>query len=395
MNSAYFGQFGGCFVPELLMPPLRELELACKTILPSAVFKQELNNLLTHYAGRKTPLTLCNRLSDTLGFTLWLKREDLMHTGSHKVNNALGQALLAKHMGKTHLMAETGAGQHGVATATAAAKLGMKCTVFMGAQDIERQAPNVDRMRLLGATVVSVTSGTQTLKDAINEALRYWISNQENTHYCFGTAAGPHPFPYLVRELQAIIGQEIMEQIQEYTGGLPHTVVACVGGGSNAIGTFHPFASSPAAAQVHLVGVEAAGQGTASSYHSAPLNYGSPGVLHGQYTMLLQDGFGQILPSHSIAPGLDYPGVGPEHAHLQSIGRAKYHTITDNQALQAFHALTRYEGILPALESSHAVAWVLENAETIPPKANVVVTLSGRGDKDMNIVQNIPYKGNN
>ena len=392
MRKGYFGDFGGQFVPELLMPPLIELEKAYETIGQSEEFKQELQDLLMNYAGRQTPLSFCPTLSSELGFNLWLKREDLLHTGAHKMNNTLGQALLAKEMGKTALVAETGAGQHGVATAAAAARLGLECTIFMGATDVVRQAPNVARMRLLGAKVEAVESGTKTLKDAINAALRYWISSQENTHYCFGTAAGPHPFPTLVRNFQTVIGKETIAQVKDFTSGLPHTVVACVGGGSNAIGMFHPFASNPQYDSVRLVGVEAAGSGKPGCYHSATLNLGRPGVLHGQYSMLLQDENGQIEPSHSIAAGLDYPGVGAEHAHFKQIGRVDYVTINDEQALRAFYALSRKEGIIPALESSHALAWVLENREMLPPNGHVVVNLSGRGDKDMEIIFDIENK---
>ena len=389
MRKGYFGDFGGQFVPELLMPPLIELEKAYETIGQSEEFKRELQDLLTNYAGRQTPLSFCPTLSSELGFNLWLKREDLLHTGAHKMNNTLGQALLAKEMGKTALVAETGAGQHGVATAAAAARLGLECTIFMGATDVVRQAPNVARMRLLGAKVEAVESGTKTLKDAINAALRYWISSQENTHYCFGTAAGPHPFPTLVRNFQTVIGKETIAQVKDFTSGLPHTVVACVGGGSNAIGMFHPFASNPQYDSVRLVGVEAAGSGEAGCYHSATLNLGRPGVLHGQYSMLLQDENGQIEPSHSVAAGLDYPGVGAEHAYFKQIGRVDYVTINDEQALRAFYALSRKEGIIPALESSHALAWVLENREMLPADGHVVVYLSGRGDKDMEIIFDI------
>lgn len=383
MRNGYFGQFGGAFVPELLMPPLLELEQAMNTLLPDPAFKTELEDLLHNFAGRATPLTFCPTLSEELGCQLWLKREDLLHTGAHKINNTLGQALLARRMGKTRLVAETGAGQHGVGTAAAAARLGLGCIVFMGAEDVERQAPNVRRMRLLGAEVVPVESGTRTLKDAINVALRHWIAEQATTHYCFGTAAGPHPFPLLVRELQSVIGRETRAQMLERTGRLPDVVVACVGGGSNAIGMFHPFVDDAA---VRLVGVEAAGTGAPGCYHSAPLNLGSPGVLHGQYTMLIQDADGQIQPSHSISAGLDYPGVGPEHAHLHAAGRVHYGMAVDAAALRAFRTLCRAEGILPALESSHALAWVLEHGEELRGKT-VVVNLSGRGDKDLGIIE--------
>ena len=384
MKKGYFGEFGGCFVPELLMPPLQELEEAMRDIMPSPTFKEELDDLLRNFAGRETPLTYCPTLSKRLGFSLWLKREDLLHTGAHKVNNALGQALLAKHMGKTALVAETGAGQHGVATAAAAARLGLECIVFMGAEDVERQSSNVRRMKLLGAEVRPVQSGTRTLKDAINEALRYWIAAQETTHYCFGTAAGPHPFPTLVRNLQSVIGRETRAQMLEKTGRLPDVVVATVGGGSNAIGMFHPFVDD---ASVRIIGVEAAGTGEPGCYNSAPINLGTPGVLHGQMTMLLQTKDGQIEPSHSVSAGLDYPGVGPEHAYLSAIGRVHYGLANDAEALDAFQTLCRTEGILPALESSHALAWVLRHHGELPAGGHVVVNLSGRGDKDMDIVE--------
>ena len=384
MKKGYFGEFGGCFVPELLMPPLQELEQAMRDIMPSPAFKEELDDLLRNFAGRETPLTYCPTLSKRLGFSLWLKREDLLHTGAHKVNNTLGQALLAKHMGKTALVAETGAGQHGVATAAAAARLGLECIVFMGAEDVERQSSNVRRMKLLGAEVRPVRSGTRTLKDAINEALRYWIAAQETTHYCFGTAAGPHPFPTLGRDLQSVIGRETRAQMLEKIGRLPDAVVAAVGGGSNAIGMFHPFVGD---ASVRIIGVEAAGTGEPGCYNSAPINLGTPGVLHGQMTMLLQTKDGQIEPSHSVSAGLDYPGVGPEHAYLNAIGRVHYGLANDAEALDAFQTLCRTEGILPALESSHALAWVLQHHEELPAGGHVVVNLSGRGDKDMDIVE--------
>lgn len=384
MKKGYFGDFGGCFVPELLMPPLTELEEAMASVLPSAAFRKELDDLLKNFAGRETPLTFCPALSKELGFDLWLKREDLLHTGAHKINNTLGQALLARHMGKTNLIAETGAGQHGVATAAAAARLGMTCTVYMGAEDAERQSANVRRMRLMGAEVVAVESGSRTLKDAINAALRAWISLQGTTHYCFGTAAGPYPFPDLVREFQSVIGREARAQMLERTGSLPDYVVAAVGGGSNAIGMFSPFVPD---ASVKLIGVEAGGTGEQGCLHSAAINLGRPGVLHGEYTMLLQDEDGQILPSGSISAGLDYPGVGPEHAFLAASGRVTYGVAYDHEALAAFQKLCRAEGILPALESSHALAYVLEHAEAFAPGSRVLVNLSGRGDKDMDIVE--------
>lgn len=391
-RPGYFGEYGGCYVPELLVPPLRELERAIATIMPGDAYRDGLRDLLENYAGRETPLSHCPNLSKELGFDLWLKREDLLHTGAHKINNALGQALLARMMGKTRLVAETGAGQHGVATATACARFQMECTVFMGAEDVQRQAPNVMRMQLLGAEVVPVESGSRTLKDAINEALRYWIAHQKDTLYCFGTAAGPHPFPTLVRDLQSVIGREARAQMLARTGRLPDYVVAAVGGGSNAAGMLHPFTGDE---NVRLVGVEAGGTGEPGCQNSAPINLGSPGVLHGELTMLLQDGDGQILPSSSISAGLDYPGVGPEHAHWAKTGRVHYGLVYDDQALRAFHRLTRAEGIIPALESSHAVAWVLENAASIPAGSQVLVNLSGRGDKDLGIVAAHPLPEHN
>lgn len=381
--DGYFGEFGGRFVPELLMPPLLEVERAMREILPTAEFQAELDDLLRNFAGRETPLTHCPALSRELGFNLWLKREDLLHTGAHKINNTLGQGLLARKMGKTALVAETGAGQHGVATAATAARLGMDCVIYMGAEDVERQSANVRRMRLLGAEVHPVKSGTSTLKDAINAALRAWISSQETTHYCFGTAAGPHPFPLLVRIFQSVIGRETRQAMLEKKGRLPEAVVACVGGGSNAIGMFYPFLKDNGVA---IIGVEAAGTGEPGCYSSASITTGRPGVLHGCRSMLLQDREGQIEPSHSISAGLDYPGVGPEHAWLNSIGRVEYHRICDADALAALQKLCVSEGILPALESSHALAWVLNNAKYFSPGSDVVVNLSGRGDKDMDII---------
>jgi len=384
MKKGYFGNFGGCFVPELLMPPLMELEQAMGDILPLETFQSELHSLLKDFAGRETPVTFCPTLSQELGFQLWLKREDLLHTGAHKINNTLGQALLAKFMGKKALIAETGAGQHGVATAAAAARLGLRCTVYMGAEDVERQSANVRRMKLLGAEVYLVKSGSRTLKDAINAALRAWIAEQADTHYCFGTAAGPYPFPDLVREFQSVIGREARAQMLEQAGALPDYVVAAVGGGSNAIGMFAPFVEDEG---VKLIGVEAGGTGEPGCLHSAAINLGRPGVLHGEYTMLLQDEDGQILPSSSISAGLDYPGVGPEHVFLHEKGRVKYGVAYDHEALAAFQKLCRAEGILPALESSHALAWVLEHSEAFEPGSRVLVNLSGRGDKDMDIIE--------
>ncbi|MDR0881317.1 MAG: tryptophan synthase subunit beta [Candidatus Adiutrix sp.] len=381
--KGYFGQFGGQFVPELLIPPLTELEEAMGRFLGQAEFEVELDELLRDFAGRVTPVTFCPKLSAELGLSLWLKREDLLHTGAHKVNNTLGQALLARKMGKTRLIAETGAGQHGVATAAAAARLGLRAKIFMGAVDVIRQSANVDRMRLLGAEVVPVADGTQTLKDAINETLRYWISHQGDTLYCFGTAAGPHPFPSLVAHFQSVISREARAQMLEKTGRLPDCVAACVGGGSNAIGMFRNFINDR---EVEIVGVEAAGTGQPGCYNSAPLNLGRPGVLHGQLSMLLQDRAGQVLPSHSISAGLDYPGVGPEHAHLQAIGRVRYELANDAETLAACRRLSRAEGIIPALESSHALAWVLRSAEALSGRT-VLVCLSGRGDKDLDIIK--------
>lgn len=379
-RPGYFGSYGGRYVPETLMPPLTELEEAIERIMPTAEYQDTLNALLKDYCGRETPVTLCENLSAKLGFNLYLKREDLLHTGAHKINNAIGQCLLARMMGKTRVIAETGAGQHGVATATAAAKFGLQCTVFMGAKDVERQAPNVQRMKLMGATVVPVQNGSCTLKDAINEALRYWISHQHDTLYIFGTAAGPHPFPTLVRNLQKVIGTEARRQMQEKTGRLPDYVIAAVGGGSNAIGMLYPFVEDEG---VKLIGVEAGGTGEPGCENSAAINLGKPGILHGELTLLLQDEHGQIEESSSISAGLDYPGVGPEHVYLHSIGRARYGVVYDDEALRAFKTLSREEGIIPALESSHAVAWVLEHADEFPKGCNVLVNLSGRGDKDL------------
>lgn len=386
--KGYFGQFGGQFVPELLIPPLQELEEAMHYFLNRDDFKAELNDLLTNFAGRVTPLTFCPNLSARLGLKLYLKREDLLHTGAHKVNNTLGQALLAKKMGKKNLIAETGAGQHGVATTAAAVRLGLTAKVFMGAIDVERQSANVGRMRLMGGEVTPVHDGTQTLKDAINETLRYWIAHQDDTLYCFGTAAGPHPFPQLVAHFQSVIGREAREQMLKHTGALPDYAVACVGGGSNAIGLFRGFVDD---ASVKIIGVEAAGTGEPGCYNSAPINLGRPGVLHGQISMLLQNTAGQVLPSHSISAGLDYPGVGPEHAHLHSIGRVEYKMAADAEALAACQLLSRTEGLIPALESSHALAWVIKNAAELRDRS-VLVCLSGRGDKDMDIIKDALQK---
>ena len=380
-SAGYFGPWGGRYVPETLVPALEELERAFMRLRDDQAFQGELARLLRHYAGRPTALYEARRLQAELGGArIWLKREDLAHTGAHKINNALGQALLAVRSGKRRVIAETGAGQHGVATATVCAMFGLECVVYMGEEDVHRQALNVVRMRMLGAEVVPVTSGSQTLKDAINEALRDWVTHVETTFYLFGSATGPHPYPLIVREFQKVIGIEARSQMLEQTGNLPHTVVACVNGGSNAIGIFHPFVDDP----VGLVGVEAGGTGPAET--AATLEAGSPGILHGAISYLLQDEDGQIAPTHSIAAGLDYPGVGPEHAHLRDTGRAAYVSVTDAQALDALQTLARLEGIIPALESAHAVAHTMELAPTLPADASILVNLSGRGDKDMDTV---------
>lgn len=377
----HFGPYGGKFVPETLMAPLAELESAYRQLQADPDFQAELDRDLAHYVGRPSPLYFAERLTrDAGGARIYLKREDLNHTGAHKVNNTIGQALLARHMGKTRIIAETGAGQHGVATATVAARLGLKCVVYMGADDVKRQSPNVYRMKLLGAEVVPVTSGSRTLKDALNEAMRDWVANVDDTFYIIGTVAGPHPYPELVRDFQCVIGREARAQCLEQTGRLPDSVVACVGGGSNAIGIFHPFLDD---AEVTLYGVEAAGHGVETGEHSAPLAVGRPGVLHGNRTYLVQDAHGQILPTHSISAGLDYPGVGPEHAWLKDAGLAQYVHVNDDAALAAFHKLTRVEGIIPALESSHAIAYAMELAAREPKDGIVLVNLSGRGDKDL------------
>src|SRR6478672_356732 len=375
-----FDDFGGQFVPESLIPALEQLEAEFRAAWASDEFRSEFAALLTSYAGRPTPVTECHNLSDRLGVRVLLKREDLTHTGSHKINNVLGQALLARRMGKHRVIAETGAGQHGVATATAAALFGLGCTVYMGAVDVERQALNVWRMKLLGADVVTVTSGSATLKDAVNEAMRAWVASVENTHYCLGSAMGPHPFPWMVREFQRVVGDEAYRQCREILGDTdPDVVVACVGGGSNAIGTFAGFVDTRA----RLVGVEAGGQGLESGHHGAAVMRGVPGVVHGMRSLFLQDEFGQVLEASSISAGLDYPGVGPEHAMLAATGRAEYHAATDGEALAGFQLLSALEGIVPALEPAHAIAWVAREAgNAIPAGATVLVTLSGRGDKD-------------
>ncbi|MFO8154567.1 MAG: tryptophan synthase subunit beta [Pseudomonadota bacterium] len=377
----HFGRYGGCFVSETLIEPLDALRAAWDATLGDTAFWEGLHADLRDYVGRPTPLYLAEGLSAAIGGArIYLKREDLAHTGAHKINNTVGQALLAKRLGKTRIIAETGAGQHGVATATVAARLGLECVVYMGAADVERQAANVFRMRLLGARVVAVESGTRTLKDALNEAMRDWVTRVDDTFYIIGTVAGPHPYPAMVRDFQSVIGREAREQIQEKAGRLPDALVACVGGGSNAIGLFHPFLDD---AEVALYGVEAGGHGLASGEHAAPLNAGRPGVLHGNRTYLMENEDGQIAPTHSISAGLDYPGVGPEHAWLKDVGRARYVTIDDDEAIAAFHRLARTEGILPALESSHALAYAEKLARELGPDGVIVVNLSGRGDKDI------------
>ncbi len=380
-----FGDFGGRFVPESLVPACMELEAAFRTAWAEPAFHAELGRILHFYGGRPTPVTECERLSEELGVRVYLKREDLAHTGSHKINNVIGQGLLARRMGKARLIAETGAGQHGVATATAAALFGMECVVYMGEVDTERQALNVFRMELLGAEVRPVASGSRTLKDAVNEALRDWVASVEDTHYCLGSVMGPHPYPWMVREFQRVVGDEARAQFRDLAGGAdPDVVVACAGGGSNAAGTFAGFADATSSA---LVGVEAAG--------GAALTLGIPGVLHGMRSALLQDEWGQILEAESISAGLDYPGIGPEHAHLAAIGRARYVTAGDAEVVEAFQLLARTEGIIPALESAHALAWVVRTAGTddLPTGSTVLVTLSGRGDKDVAQVRDILRAG--
>jgi tryptophan synthase beta chain len=381
--NGFFGHFGGRFVAETLMPLILELQKEYASARNSKDFIDEMDALRRDFVGRKSPLYLAERLTEQLGGAkVYLKREDLLHTGAHKINNCLGQILLAKRMGKTRIIAETGAGMHGVATATVAARFGMECIVYMGSVDIHRQQPNVQRMRLLGAKVIPVTSGAGTLKDAMNEALRDWVTNVADTFYIIGTVAGPHPYPAMVRDFQSIIGEETREQILEREGRLPDTLVACVGGGSNAMGLFHPFLDDESVA---MVGVEAAGEGL-DKRHAASLKGGTPGVLHGNRTFLLQSADGQIQDAHSISAGLDYPGIGPEHAWLNDIGRVSYAAITDDEALEAFHSLCRIEGIIPALETAHAIAYVMKVAPTLPQDHLIVINLSGRGDKDMSTV---------
>ena len=382
--SGHFGPYGGVFVGETLIAAVEELALVYQDLSGNQDFWSEYDDELRHYVGRPSPLYFAERLTEAAGGArIYLKREDLNHTGAHKVNNTIGQALLAKHMGKSRIIAETGAGQHGVASATVAARLGLECHVYMGAEDIIRQAPNVYRMKLLGANVVSVESGSLTLKDAMNEALRDWATNVDNTYYIIGTVAGPHPYPQLVRDFQCIIGRETKQQSLEMFGRLPDALVACVGGGSNAIGLFHPFLEDK---QVAMFGVEAGGKGLETGAHAAPLSAGTPGVLHGNRTYLMTDGGGQIQETHSVSAGLDYPGVGPEHAWLKDLKRVNYVAATDSEAMDAFHKLTRLEGIIPALETSHAVAYAMDLARSMDVDQTIVINLSGRGDKDIETV---------
>jgi tryptophan synthase beta chain len=378
-----FGRYGGRYIPEVLMPAVEELDEAYRKFRNDKEFKRELDYYLREYVGRPTPLTYCANMSAELGFKVYLKREDMAHTGAHKINNTLGQSLLAKRMGKRRIIAETGAGQHGVATATAAAVLGLKCEIYMGTEDIERQKMNVFRMRLLGAEVHPVSSGSRTLKDAINEALRDWLTNVTTTHYLLGSVLGPHPYPAMIRDFQSVIGRETKRQILKHEGRLPSAIIACVGGGSNAMGIFYPFLDDT---EVELIGVEAGGEGIETGRHAARFAAGREGVLHGTYTYVLQDEYGQIATTHSISAGLDYPAVGPEHALLREIKRAKYYYATDDEALEAFHYLSEKEGIIPALESAHAVAWLLKNADKFDKGDVVVINLSGRGDKDVEAV---------
>ena len=381
-----FGAFGGRYVPETLIPALDELEAALDAALADTDFLRSVDEMLSSYVGRPSPLSTAPRFSSRVGAQVYLKREDLNHTGAHKINNTVGQALLAMKMGKRRIIAETGAGQHGVATATVCARFGLDCTVYMGEEDIRRQALNVYRMKLMGATVVPVTSGTRTLKDATSEAIRDWVTNVNDSYYIIGSVVGPAPYPRMVREFQSIIGREARSQMLERTGALPTTVVACVGGGSNAMGIFHPFEADE---KVELIGVEAAGHGLDSGEHSASLLRGRPGVLHGTLSYLLQDDAGQVHPAHSISAGLDYPGVGPEHAFLKDSGRAQYVAVTDDDALRGFATLSRLEGIIPALETSHAIAWVLDNSSRWEKTDTVLICVSGRGDKDMSQVADL------
>jgi tryptophan synthase beta chain len=382
--KGHFGPYGGVFVAETLIHALEELRETYERVRGDGGFIAEFEHELKHYVGRPSPVYFARRLTEKAGGAqIWLKREDLNHTGAHKINNTMGQALLARRMGKKRIIAETGAGQHGVASATVAARYGMECVVYMGSEDVQRQAPNVYRMKLLGATVVPVESGSRTLKDALNEAMRDWVTNVEGTFYIIGTVAGPHPYPMMVRDFNSVVGRELLWQMPEAIGRQPDAILACVGGGSNAMGVFHPYIPHE---QVRLIGVEAGGFGLGTGKHAATLCAGKPGVLHGNRTYLMQDPDGQIMETHSISAGLDYPGVGPEHAWLKDSGRAEYVAVTDDEALEAFHALCRLEGIIPALESSHAVAHAMKIARDMPRDKVLLVNLSGRGDKDMNTV---------
>jgi tryptophan synthase beta chain len=391
VSSGRFGAYGGRYVPETLIAALDQLEAAYREAQADPAFRVELEALLRDFVGRATPLYRARRLEAEVGAgPIYLKREDLNHTGAHKINNTIGQGLLARRMGKRRIIAETGAGQHGVATATACALFDLQCVVYMGAEDVERQALNVFRMELLGAEVRPVNSGTRTLKDATNEAIRDWVTNVGDTHYIIGSVVGPAPFPRIVRDFQSVIGRETREQVLEVEGRLPGTLVACVGGGSNAMGMFHPFVEDR---EVQLVGVEAAGEGIETGRHSATLSAGSPGVLHGAMSYLLQDADGQVAPAHSVSAGLDYPGVGPEHAFLKDSGRARYEAVTDGEALDALHRLSRLEGIIPALETAHAIAWVLREGRAAAERGPIVICLSGRGDKDVAHVARIEGRG--
>ena len=378
-QKGFFGEFGGRFVPEILVHPLEELEEAYNSLSKDESFQKELDYYLKNYAGRPSPLYFAKKLSEKVNLKVYFKREDLNHTGSHKINNTLGQVLLAKRMGKTRIIAETGAGQHGVATATASALFGLECHIYMGAVDVERQKLNVFRMQILGAEVIPVKTGSQTLKDAINEAMRDWVSNVDTTHYVIGSVVGPHPYPQMVRDFQSVIGKEAKQQILDAEGRLPDCILACVGGGSNAMGLFHAFVPDK---EVRLIGVEAGGLGLDTRKNAASIGRGKKGILHGSFSYILQDEFGQIEETHSVAAGLDYPGVGPEHSFLFTSGRAQYVSVTDQEALDAFCELSRLEGIIPALESAHAIAYLSKLAQELPQESTVLVCLSGRGDKD-------------
>lgn len=382
-----FGPYGGRYVPETVIYALTELEREFRRIKRDSAFKKELSGYLRDYVGRPSPLYFAERLTEhARGCRIWFKREDLNHTGAHKINNVVGQIMLARYMGKKRIIAETGAGQHGLATATVCARFGLECIVYMGAEDIKRQKPNVDKMRLLGATIVPVESGSQTLKDATSEALRDWVTNVRSTFYCIGSVVGPHPYPMIVRDFQSVIGRETVTQSKRQWGGRPTAIVACIGGGSNAMGIFTPFLNDRS---VRLIGVEAAGLGVRTGKHSATLSKGRPGVLHGSYSYLLYDGDGQVTLPHSVSAGLDYPGVGPEHSFLKDLGRVEYASATDTQALAAFKLVTRIEGIIPALETAHALAYVIRKAKSFKRRDNVVICFSGRGDKDMPIISEI------